>query len=194
MDEDLQVIEKFKRGDKDSFTFLINKYKKPVVNLIYRFTGNFRDSEDLAQEVFLRAYRGLDKFESRSSFFTWLYTITMNLCLRSREKENRVIIQSLNQKQEDGSLDRDMDALSQGNPVEESVEGSETAQAVRKAVMELPPNERMAVILHRYEDKSYEEIAEVLGISISAVKSRLHRARESLREKLEGIAFQKGGK
>ncbi len=194
MDEDLEIIERFKKGDRESFTFLINKYKKPVINLIYRFTGSFRDSEDLAQEVFLRAYRGLDKFESRSRFFTWLYTITMNLCFRIREKESKVVVQSLNQKQEDGSLDRDMDAVSQGNPVEDSVELSETAHAVRQAVMELPQSERFALILHRYHDKSYEQIADMLKISVSAVKSRLHRARETLREKLGSIVLPQGGK
>jgi RNA polymerase sigma-70 factor (ECF subfamily) len=193
MDEDLEIINRFKKGDKESFSFLINKYKRPVVNLIYRFTGSFRDSEDLAQEVFLRAYRGLDKFESRSKFFTWLYTITMNLCFRAREKESKVIVQSLNQKQEDGSLDRDMNTLSQGNPVEELVNMNETQLAVRNAITELPEGERFAVILHRYQDKSYEEIAELLGISVSAVKSRLHRARETLREKLGSLVSPQGG-
>ena len=185
MDEDLDVVRRFQAGEKDVFTILVNKYKKPVLNLIYRFTGTREDSEDLAQEVFLRAYKGLDRFQAKAKFFTWLYRITMNLSLRYRQRKRKFIFQSLEQKEENGNFEAEREMTSLSNPVEDEMDRSEIQKVVRKAVMELSPDQRSVLILYRYQNLSYEEIAESLNISLSAVKSRLHRARSTLKDKLK---------
>ncbi len=185
MDEDLAIVRRFKAGDKDAFTILVNKYKKPVLNLVYRFTGAGEDTEDLAQEVFLRAYKGLDNFQAKAKFFTWLYRITMNLCLRYRQRKKKFVFQSLEQKEEDGNYEAEREMTSLSNPVEDEMDRNEIQKIVRKAVMELSPDQRAVLILYRYEDLSYDEISEILEISLSAVKSRLHRARETLKDKLK---------
>ncbi|MCD4785471.1 MAG: sigma-70 family RNA polymerase sigma factor [Candidatus Eremiobacteraeota bacterium] len=185
MDEDLDVVERFKAGEKEAFSILINKYKKPVLNLVYRFTGERRDAEDLAQEIFLRAYRGLDRFQAKAKFFTWLYRIAMNLCFRVRKRRSKFIFQSLDQKSENGNYEAERKMTSLSNPVEDEIGRGEIREKVQQAVMDLSPEQRAVVILYRYNDLSYDEIAGVLDISISAVKSRLHRARQTLKEALK---------
>lgn len=184
MDEDLEIVRRFKSGNKEVFSILVEKYKKPVLNLIYRFTGSTNDSEDLAQEVFLRAYKGLDKFQEKAKFFTWLYRITMNLSFRFRKRAGKFVFQSIDQKEEEGDYEAQMMSYGSENPVEDIIQRKETQMMVQKAVLELSPEQRSVLILYRYHNLSYEEIASVLEISVSAVKSRLHRARETLKEKL----------
>jgi len=178
LDADRDLIQRFKDGDLSSFDELVSRYHRRVINLIYRFTGNSQSAEDLAQEVFLKVYRGICGFQGRCKFFTWLYQITLNLCLRERKR--------LLQKQVD-SLDDAMDngnTPSSGDFTQEAFQKNELSRLVRKAVLSLPSEQRMAVILCKYHDLSYEEAAEILGISLTALKSRLHRAKLALKDTL----------
>jgi len=183
LDEDLALVERFKQGDTAAFEKLVSKYQRSVLNLVYRFTGETNRAEDLAQEVFVRVYRALGGFEAKAKFFTYLYKITLNLCLKEREREQRKRTYSLDEKSnsEEGRAREVVDPL---GSAEDEVERRDTARIVREAVQSLPEEQRTAVILHRFQGLSYEELAEVLDISLPAVKSRLHRAKLALKERL----------
>jgi RNA polymerase sigma-70 factor (ECF subfamily) len=183
MDEDLQIIRRFKAGNKDAFSELVQKYTKPVLNLVYRVSGDPCDVEDLTQEVFLKAYKGLDKFKGDSKFFTWLYRIAVNVTLRAREKKSKVFLQSLEQKNENGNGNDNFMTVSQCP--QDSLEKDEMQNKVREAIKELDEDYRTPLILFRYHELSYEEISEIMNLSVAAVKSRLHRARKALKDKLE---------
>lgn len=183
MDDDLVLVERFKDGDVVAFEELVKKYQRSVLNLVYRFTGETNRAEDLAQEVFMRVYRALGGFEAKAKFFTYLYKITLNLCLKEREREQRKRTYSLDEKSNDDE-GRVREVCDPGGSAEDQVARHDTARIVREAVQSLPEEQRTAVILHRFHGLSYEELAEVLEISLPAVKSRLHRAKLALRERL----------
>lgn len=183
MDEDLVLVERFKRGDNSAFEALVKKYQRSVLNLVYRFTGETNRAEDLTQEVFVRLYRALGGFEAKARFFTYLYRVTLNLCLKERERDHRRRTYSL----DDRGLEDDARPREVEDPLgsaEDEVERRDTARIVREAIMSLPDEQRTAVILHRYHGLSYEELAETLEISLAAVKSRLHRAKLALKDRL----------
>lgn len=184
MDEDLVLVEQFKAGDVAAFERLVVKYQKNVLNLVFRFTGDATRAEDLAQEVFMRIYRALGGFEAKAKFFTYLYKVTLNLCLKERERQQRKRTYSLEEKLgEDDNRTREIE--DPRGSAEDEVERRDTGRIVREAIMALPEDQRTAVILHRFQGLSYEELAETLEISLPAVKSRLHRAKLALRERLK---------
>jgi RNA polymerase sigma-70 factor (ECF subfamily) len=194
LDEDLVLVERFKAGDTAAFEELVRKYQKSVLNLVYRFTGDGTRAEDLTQEVFVRVFRALGGFEAKAKFFTYLYKVTLNLCLKEREREKRRRTYSLEEKLgEDDSRTRDIEDPT--GSAEDEVQRRDTARIVREAIMSLPDEQREAVILHRYNGLSYEELAETLGISLPAVKSRLHRAKLALKERLRDyVTAESGGR
>lgn len=185
-DIDLQLMARVKAGDDEAFNQLMLRHEKTVINLVYRFTGNREIASDLAQEVFLRIYRASGRFEAKAKFFTYLYKVTLNLCRNYRAKAKRRQTTSLNQTRTTGSGEelptRDIE-----DPVgsaEEQVSRLELSQMVREAVYSLPEQQREAVILQRFQGLAYDEIADALNLSIPAVKSRIHRAKLNLKEKL----------
>ena len=175
-------MARVKGGDAEAFNAIMTKYEKTVVNLVYRFTGDREAAHDLAQEVFLRIYRASGRFEAKAKFFTYLYKVTLNLCRNWRDKARRRGTNlSLDDKPEDGpSLELPDPA---GSSVDQ-VQRTELADVIRQAIMSLPEDQREAVILQRYQGLAYEEIAETLGLSVAAVKSRLHRAKLGLQKRL----------
>jgi len=191
LDEDLALVERFKAGDHSAFERLVEKYQKNVLNLVYRFTGDGTRAEDLAQEVFVRIFRALGGFEAKAKFFTYLYKVTLNLCLKERERQKRKRTYSLEERLgEDDNRTREVE--DPRGSAEDEVERRDTARIVREAIVSLPDDQRTAVILHRYNGLSYEELSEVLNISLPAVKSRLHRAKLALKERLEGYVRGEG--
>jgi RNA polymerase sigma-70 factor, ECF subfamily len=160
--EDTILIQKFKAGELQAFDALVLKYQKFVFNLIYRFTGGSNEAEDLAQEVFARLYRALPGFKAQSTLLTYIYRITLNLCLRARSARK------------DLSLEENLTGHKEGT--ETSYLKFEIQEVVRKALMALVPEQRAVVVLARYQDLSYNQIAGILKISLPAVKSRLHKA------------------
>ncbi|MDQ7822890.1 MAG: RNA polymerase sigma factor [Candidatus Eremiobacteraeota bacterium] len=178
-DVDRELVEKAKKGDHGAFSALMDRYYRTVLNVVHRFYGCTADeAEDVAQEVFMRIYRSLARFEGRSQFFTWLYKVTMNLCLKKREQRKRREWTSLEEVQEKPPRGEERD------PVEAGYGKEELAKVVQEALSTLPEEQRSVVILHRYHDLPYEEIAKILNITLPAVKSRLHRAKLSLRQML----------
>ncbi len=181
LDPDLECIERIKRGDSSAFNGIMDRHYKSVLNLIYRFYGCSREeAEDIAQEVFIRIYRGIQGFEGRSRFFTYLYKVTMNLCFKKRAVKRRDIPQSVEEMAENTDVYDGEDSS-----VERHLERQELSRVVKEAVLSLPEEQRAVVILHKYHDMSYEDMAAALNVSLAAVKSRLHRARLSLKERLK---------
>lgn len=174
----------FQKGDNASFEALMHKYYPRLLNFIYRFTGDRETAEDLTQEVFWKVYNAASGYRPRAKFQTWVYTIAKNISLNELRRHRKTPL-SLEDpfESEEGRMERQWEDTASPRPDEE-IQRQETAAAVRSAVAALPANQRMAVILCRYDGFSYEEIARTMGISVQAVKSLLSRAKESLKNKL----------
>lgn len=183
-DVDLKLMMRVKAGDDEAFNALMKRQEKTVVNLVYRFTANKEVTHDLAQEVFMRLYRAAPRFEPRAKFFTFLYRITLNLCRNYRAKAKRRQTYSLDDAG-DGQTGPTRDLVDPTGSAEDEIARQELSVVVRQAVDALPEQQREAVILQRFQGLAYEEIAEALNLSIPAVKSRIHRAKLNLQEKLK---------
>ncbi len=185
LDEDVRLMLKFKEGDKSAFEQIFDKYHIHIINFIYRMIGEKAESENLAQEVFLRVYRSGQNYRPKAKFSVWIYMIAKNLALNELRKKKSHKTSSLDEivSYEEGELPRQVPEHNKPSALIE-LERHELIDAVRKAINSLPDKQRIAVILRRYEDFSYEEIAKIMGCSISAVKSLLNRAKEALKEKL----------
>lgn len=183
-DPDVGLMLEFQKGNKASFETLIRKYFPRLVNFIFRFVGNRQAAEDLAQETFFRVYRSVSKYEPRSKFQTWVFTIAKNLSLNElRRKKYPVVSLDETFSTADGELKRQVeDAHSERT--DEQLLRAERAVAVKEALGFLPESQRIAVLLRRYEQFSYEEIAQTMNTSVKAVKSLLNRAKENMKIKL----------
>jgi RNA polymerase sigma-70 factor (ECF subfamily) len=170
---DIELMARLGRGDLAALGILAQRYQGRVLLLSYRLLGDWHKAEDVSQETFLRLRQAARQYEPKAKFTTWLYRIVHNLSLDQRRKTRNDPL-SLE------ALPTDAEGTVQDSPVERR----ELAEAVRKAVGELPERQRRAIILHRYEGLSHEEIGEVTGWSKSAVESLLVRAYENLRKKL----------
>jgi RNA polymerase sigma-70 factor, ECF subfamily len=183
---DVDVMLRVKTGDESAFAFLVQKYRRPMVGFMYRLCHNPATAEELAQEVFLRVYRSRATYEPSAKFTTWLYRIATNLAAnhardtRHERPENTVRLDEPDQ--ETGSTpDLADDSLS----AEEQILKRERLAAIRSKVNALPERQRVAVIMHKYQQMDYREIAGVLKLSESATKSLLFRAYETLRDQLK---------
>jgi len=175
-----------KQGDTAAFTELVEKYKQPVMNMVYRTLRDATEAEDLAQNVFVQVYKSAARYKSTAKFSTWLFTIARNLCLNEIRRRTRHPAESLDAphpEHEDQPLHQFEDTKTFSAP-EKRLQG-ELEKKINEALAELPENQRTAILLCRQEELSYEEIAEVLDCSLSATKSLIHRGRETLKEKLK---------
>jgi RNA polymerase sigma-70 factor (ECF subfamily) len=172
-DADGALIAAVAAGDADAFEELVRKYERPVLSTIYRYVGDRVVAEDVAQEVFLKVWRRAKSFKGRSSFYTWLYRIAVNQCLNFREKRRRRRAEPLDEGVADG----------RPGPAE-SYEKEAKSRLVRAAIDELPGKQRMALILSKFEGRSYKEIAQMMGASLASVESLLFRAKRNLKEAL----------
>ncbi|MBI3579616.1 MAG: sigma-70 family RNA polymerase sigma factor [Ignavibacteriales bacterium] len=181
--DDYQLVEAFRGGDEKAFEELVRRYQRQVANIIYLTLGNRDEVEDLSQEVFIRVYRSLAKYERDASLYSWIYRIAVNLCIDEirRKKIKRTL--SLEFFSE-GKLEEERKNKSLASAAD-GVLGKEKNQVVRDALQKLSPVHRTVLVLREYEDLTYEQIAKTLHISTQAVKSRIFRAREELRELLK---------
>lgn len=184
VEEDVDLMLRVKAGDAQAFNQLMDKYQRTVVNLVFRFTGDAENAEDLAQEVFLRVYRAAPRYEPKAKFFTYLYQITLNLCRNERERNQRRRTTSLDSRTGD---DKGWDVPDPDIGAETLLQRQETASQVQAAIQELPNEQRQLLILQRFQELGYEELAEVTAQTVSAVKAKLHRARLALKKKLEPL-------
>jgi RNA polymerase sigma-70 factor (ECF subfamily) len=184
--DDAEVMLRVKAGDETAFAYLVQKYRRPMVSFMYRMSHNAAAAEDLAQEVFLRVYRSREGYEASAKFTTWLYRIASNLAVnhardtRHERPENMV---SLDEPDEDTGLT--VDVPDGSATAEETIMKRERMAAIRQRVQALPERQRTAVIMHKYQQMDYRQIAEVLKLSESATKSLLFRAYETLRGQLK---------
>ena len=185
---DTQLMLNFKSGDIPAFEELIKRYKKSVINVIYRFLGDRDEAEDLALEVFLRVYKSVKRYRVEAKFSTWLYKIALNLSLSELNKRRKHFSISLNAPiTTDKGRPRELiDELADPSPSPEKIlEEKERNFLIKKAIGLLPPGQRMVIILQIYEGLSYKEISKILGCSVKSVESRLYRARISLKKRLQ---------
>jgi RNA polymerase sigma-70 factor, ECF subfamily len=183
---DADVMLRVKAGDDSAFSYLVQKYRRPLVGFMYRLCHNPATAEELAQEVFLRVYRSRSTYEPSAKFSTWLYRIATNLAVnhardtRHERAENTVRLDEPDQ--ETGTTpDLADDSLS----AEEQMLKRERLAAIREKVNALPERQRLAVLMHKYQQMDYRQIAAVMKMSESATKSLLFRAYETLREQLK---------
>jgi RNA polymerase sigma-70 factor, ECF subfamily len=183
---DAEVMLRVKAGDDSAFDFLIQKYRRPIINFMYRMAHNSAAAEDLAQEVFLRVYRSRSSYEASAKFTTWLYRIATNLGMnysRDTRHERPENVMNLDEPDEETGQARD---LADKTPsVEEEIMQRERLRAIRQKVEALPERQKMAVLMHKYQQMDYRQIADVLKLSESATKSLLFRAYETLRTQLK---------
>src|SRR6185436_12813066 len=175
-----------KQGDTAAFTALVEKYKQPLMNLAFRTLRDETEAEDLAQTAFVQAWKSAARYEPSAKFSTWLFTIARNLCLNEIRRRHRHPAESLDQTRDDSDdqpLHQVEDRRISAAP--EALLRGELEHKVDEALSALPENQRTALLLCRQEELSYEEIAEVLGCSLSATKSLIHRARETIKAKLK---------
>lgn len=180
------LIKRSIEGDQEAFEELIFKYQHKVYSLAYRYMGNEEDASDMAQEAVLRAYRSLRSFKGDSSFSTWLYRITTNVCLDElRRRKRSVHIISLDEPLATADGEEMEREITDTSPAVDVVyEQKELARQLEALIATLKPDHKTVIILRDIMDLTYEEIAEVLQCSVGTVKSRISRAREILRKKL----------
>jgi RNA polymerase sigma-70 factor, ECF subfamily len=176
-DPDVTLMLRFQKGDAAAFDELVARHQKAVLNIAWRYGGDRSLAEDLAQEIFVKVWKARASYQPAARFSTWLYRIAVNRCLneiRSRPRQAALPVEETIEEPAGARPDDDLDR-------------AEIRQAVRRAVDELPANQRMAVILSRFHELPYEEIAEAMSVSLEAVKSLLFRARENLKGALEKL-------
>ncbi len=180
--DDFTLIKSIQNGDHQAFELLVRRYQRQVANLIYMTMGNRDDVEDIAQEVFIRVYRSLPKFKFDASFFSWLYRITVNLCIDEIRKRKIRRVLSLDYLTED-TLEKDRKNKDY-SMASDSILTEEKQRVIQSALRRLKPEHREVLVLREYQDFSYNEIAETLGLRLEAVKSRIFRARREMKNLL----------
>lgn len=187
-DEDEKLIERFANGDREAFNQLVTKYQKKVFSVAYRFVGDTEEANDLAQEVFTAAYQNLKSFRGDSKFSTWLFQIATNRGknrFKYLKRRGFFTNRGSSENEDDGDQSRAFPDHST-NP-EELLSGNQIRHAVLEAINELDPDHRDIVILRDIEGFSYDEIAQMLNLPEGTTKSRLHRARMVVKEKLKKV-------
>jgi RNA polymerase sigma-70 factor (ECF subfamily) len=186
-DPDAALMQRVTQGDQPAFEELVEKYKQPVFNMIYRTLPDAAEAEDLAQTVFIQVYKSAARYRVEAKFSTWIFTIARNLCLNELRRRSRRPADSLDAPiaaGEDEGATRQFEDVRNIAPHEQLVR-DELVSKVAEALQELPENQRAAVLLYQEQDKSYEEIAAIMSSSLSATKSLIHRARETLKQRLK---------
>jgi len=188
---DVQLMLDVKAGDDESFNLLLRRYRTPLVNFLYRMVRDSATAEDLAQEVFLRVYRARKEYSPSAKFTTWMFRIATNLALNSiRDNRHKQMETSLDApaKEEEDSAPRELP--SREMRIDEHMVERDRSAFIRTAISSLPEKQRVAVLLHKYEEMDYSEIARILECSESALKSLLFRAYETLRVQLAPLVAQ----
>jgi RNA polymerase sigma-70 factor (ECF subfamily) len=176
-DGEKRWLQKARKGDEEAFSRIVEAYQRPVYNLCYRMLGNRTMAEDAAQETFLRAFKGLRRYDPKRPFITWLLSIASHHCIdRLRRRKMRLV---------------PLEELHKAPQIADAAPGPENAlakaeqeQELRQSMLQLASKDRAAIVLHYWHGLSYAEVAETLSLTVSAVKSRMHRARRELAEQM----------
>ena len=174
------------RATWTAFDVLLNKYRKPIIHFMFRMVRNQAVAEELAQEVFLRVYRSRETYRAEARFSTWLYRIATNLGVnQARDTKQERSASTIYLDETDSETGTTPDLADTTPGAESAMLRRERMNAIREVVHELPERQRMAVLMHKYEEMDYKQIGDVLKLSESATKSLLFRAYQTLREKLK---------
>jgi RNA polymerase sigma-70 factor (ECF subfamily) len=183
---DSAIMLELRAGNMSGFDFLIQKYRRPIVNFMYRMVRNQAVAEELAQEVFLRVYRSRETYRAEARFSTWLYRIATNLGVNyARDTRLERTASTVYLDETDSETGATPDVADSTPGAEAGLLRRERLNAIRQHVLALPERQRMAVLMHKYEGMDYKQIGDVLKLSESATKSLLFRAYQTLREKLK---------
>jgi RNA polymerase sigma-70 factor (ECF subfamily) len=174
---DAECVRRVQRGDTDSFEVLVRRHEKAIFNLVYRLLGNYDEAAEVAQEVFLSAFKSIHQFRGEANFSTWLYRIGLNHASTRRKSLNSTLQRHLPLDGTEVIADSAVDPA-------KSVEHKEIQQRVQQALNSLDPEDARIILLRDLQDVPYEEVAEMLDIPVGTVKSRLHRARQALKTSL----------
>lgn len=180
---DWALMHRVKVGDEDAFRELIERHQRSVIGVAARMLSDDTEAEDMAQQVFIRVWKSAARWEPTAKFTTWLYTILRNLVFNESRRRSKRPTRSLDAVIEEGDRPQQFEDTG-AKPPDAALLDAELQEAVDRAISELPESQRMAIVLRRYQNVSYEEIAEVLELTVPAVKSVLFRARTELKEKL----------
>lgn len=184
--DDATVMLELRAGNMAAFDFLLAKYRKPIIHFMFRMVHNQAVAEELAQEVFLRVYRSRETYRAEARFSTWLYRIATNLGVnRARDTKQERSVSTIYLDEPDAETGTTPDLADSTLGAESSMLRRERMNAIRDVVLSLPERQRMAVLMHKYEEMDYKQIGDVLKLSESATKSLLFRAYQTLREKLK---------
>ena len=186
-DPDIRLMLRVRDDDSQAFAELVELYHHRLVAVMHHLVGNNEEAEDLAQEVFLRVYRGRKNYHPKAKFSTWLYTIANNLALNILRTRQRRPTIPLNVRDSGplGPRPAEQLVLDRGDQPQDRMQKQELTAVVQQALDTLNERQRIAVVLNKFEDMNYAEIAEVMGLTTKAVKSLLSRARENLRLALQ---------
>lgn len=177
---DRELVRLAQRGDVEAFNTLVTRHQDRVFNAVYRFCGNHEDAADITQRAFINAFRKISEFAGDAAFSTWMYRIAFNQSVSYRRENTRHRAASIFGKDDDLAVEPAVE-----HAVDERLEADDHRRKVQQALSGLEPDERRIIILKDIEDRSYEEIADILEIPKGTVRSRLHRARLALKERLK---------
>lgn len=193
-DPDIRLMLRVRDDDSTAFEELVELYNHRLITVLQHLVGKPEEAEDLAQEVFLRIYRARKKYRPRAKFSTWLFTIANNLALNALRSRQRKPVVPLNVHDSGPLGPRPAEQLvhDRGNQPGQRIQQQELAGIVRQALEKLNERQRVAVVLNKFEDMNYAEIADVMGLTTKGVKSLLCRARENLRQALKDYIYMDG--
>lgn len=178
---DQELVQKTLGGDKEAFSFLVQRYQRQIYSLTYRLTNDPEDAQDLAQEVFIHIYKVLGKYDQDRKFFSWMYKVASNVCYNSlrKAKSEQAVSLDLDKVVEFAPL-----VNNNGTQPDEYYERRETQVLVQQAVSELPEKYRLPLVLRYLEDLSYREIAEYMDLPVTTIETRLYRGKALLQKRL----------
>jgi len=187
--DDSEKVERALQGDQQAYTELLGKYRGAIFNLVFKMVKNKEEAEDLVQETFVKAFSALPSFDERFAFSTWLFKIATNNCIDYlRKKKLKTFSIDKPTESKEGEIKQSFEDVKSPDPEATTIEKEKTS-LIELAIESLPLKYRDAIILRHKEDKSYEEISEILNLPIGTVKARIFRAREKLKQYLKTRMF-----
>lgn len=185
-EDDAALMLRVQEGDSGAFEVLVERYRQPILNFVQRTLPDAGEAEDIAQQAFVQAWKAAGRYRATARFSTWLYTIARNLCLNELRRRGRHPAESMEAPVEtgEGPVTRDYEDTRVPGVPDQVLLGELTAR-IEEALADLPENQRSAILLFREQELAYEDIAGILGVSVSATKSLIHRGRETLKSRLK---------
>lgn len=183
--DDRTLVTRILGGDRDGFTELVKRYEKRVVNYVYRITHRYEEAHDLAQEIFVKVFLALDRYDPTYQFSTWLFRIAQNSAIDALRKKSIAEVPLARPQDDEGASSKDREFADTGVTPERALKNKQLGVAIEKAVLNLPPDYRELIQLRHYAELSYEEIATMKKLPLGTVKNKLFRARNLLKDALD---------